>query len=216
MENVQERRRLRRRINRHRRVSEVRSAVAIRQHDVDVVVWARALAPGVSAYARALVSRPVAFDVQGRAVALRLLRTELPQADGQAAFVDELEQLCQLQQRLSGCADVRVKLHTVVDDMCRKFHVDHVGLRVLCTFVGPGTQWLTEKDVDRTLIGSAEAHPLRPSGVVRHASTGDVLVMKGSAWVGNQGHGCVHRSPPLAGSGMTRLVAVVDDVRARR
>ena len=26
--------------------------------------------------------------------------------------------------------------------MCPRFHTDHVGVRLICTYVGPGTEWL--------------------------------------------------------------------------
>ena len=37
---------------------------------------------------------------------------------------------------------VRLQVEHVVDDSCHKFHIDAVGLRMLCTYAGPGTEWM--------------------------------------------------------------------------
>ena len=40
--------------------------------------------------------------------------------------------------------DVALRLETTEDDGCRRFHVDRTHLRLLCTYRGPGTEWLTD------------------------------------------------------------------------
>lgn len=39
---------------------------------------------------------------------------------------------------LTASSVVQMRLEHVIDDACRKFHVDAVGLRLLCTYAGPG------------------------------------------------------------------------------
>ncbi len=92
----------------------------------------------------------------------------------------------------------------VRDDLCRKFHVDWVALRLLTTWIGPGTEWLADADVDRSRLGPSAACPteanravLRSPLAMRSARPGQVLLMKGEAWPGNAGRGLVHRSPPI-------------------
>lgn len=104
---------------------------------------------------------------------------------------------------------------------CPKFHADHVGLRLLCAYVGPGTEWVPEAHVDRTHLccadhGPEEANRLivpDPARIVR-ARTFDVLVLKGDAFPGNAGRGAVHRTPPDAAAGGKRLVLKIDDIAA--
>jgi|GEM_PF-1623786 len=92
----------------------------------------------------------------------------------------------------------------VRDDQCQKFHVDWVVLRLLTTWVGPGTEWLENANVNRSHVGGSACCPRdanlgivrRPEGI-RRAIAGEVLMMKGEAWPGNTGCGLVHRSPPL-------------------
>jgi hypothetical protein len=89
---------------------------------------------------------------------------------------------------------VRMRLEHVVDDSCRKFHVDAVGLRLLCTYAGPGTEWMD--------IG----------GKVRRMTMMEVAIFKGTAFPG-AGPRVLHRSPPLSAgmlAGQSRLVLCID------
>lgn len=88
---------------------------------------------------------------------------------------------------------------------CPRFHVDRVGLRLICTLRGPGTEWLDAADVDRRLLGTrgaddATSGVLRPGARIRRLQAFDVALFKGEAWPGNAGRGAVHRSPPPDGT----------------
>lgn len=89
---------------------------------------------------------------------------------------------------------VRMRLEHVVDDSCRKFHVDAVGLRLLCTYAGAGTEWV------------------HAGGKIRRMAAMEVGVFKGSAFAGT-GPRVLHRSPPLSAgtlAGQSRLVLCID------
>jgi hypothetical protein len=90
------------------------------------------------------------------------------------------------------------------DDQCRKFHVDAVAMRIVTTYVGPGTEWLSDDVVDRAALArliecrsNANVAILRDPSRVRCAQAGDLLVLKGSRDPNAGGRGAVHRSPPL-------------------
>jgi hypothetical protein len=74
---------------------------------------------------------------------------------------------------------VQMRLEHVIDDSCRKFHVDAVGLRLLCTYAGPGTEWIDA------------------GGKIRHMAAMEVAIFKGSAYA-RAGPRVLHRSPPLS------------------
>lgn len=111
------------------------------------------------------------------------------------------------------CADreVILRLETTGDDGCRRFHADRTHLRLLCTYRGPGTQWLRDEQVDRTALTSGAPNE-------RIVRVGQPLpfepfwvgILKGDAYPGNAGRGLVHRSPPIAGSGQTRVLFCLD------
>jgi len=95
---------------------------------------------------------------------------------------------------------------TVLDRaMCPKFHVDRVPCRLVTTYSGISTEWLSHKDVNRQRLGmGSEGKSDEESGLYQHRSdirqltSGDVALLKGESWLGNEGCGLVHRSPSLA------------------
>lgn len=78
---------------------------------------------------------------------------------------------------------LRIRLDGVTDDACHRFHRDAVGLRLLCTYRGAGTQW--------TLCGPNCAAP-------HQAPACAVALLKGSAHDPPAPPGCLHRSPPVS------------------
>ncbi len=107
--------------------------------------------------------------------------------------------------------DVSARLETTDDDGCRRFHVDRIHLRLLCTYRGPGTEWLTNEQVDR----DAQANGAPNECIVRFGEPSRfapfwVGILKGDAYPGNAGRGLVHRSPPIAGSGENRVLFCLD------
>lgn len=112
---------------------------------------------------------------------------------------------------------LRISFGAVRDDQCRKFHVDYLRLRLVTTYVGPGTEWLPEDVVRREALGQVYDRPdeanraiVRDAAGVRRARAGDVLLMKGSLHGGASG--VVHRSPPIEGTGRTRVVLVASTI----
>ena len=107
--------------------------------------------------------------------------------------------------------DVTLRLVTTESDDCRRFHVDYTHLRLLCTYRGPGTEWLTNKQVDRFAQSSGAPN----DAIIRFGKPSQfepfwVGILKGDAYPGNAGHGLVHRSPPIVGSGETRVLLCLD------
>jgi hypothetical protein len=83
----------------------------------------------------------------------------------------------------------------VRDDACARFHVDNVRARLLCTYRGPGTEYA---DLAAAAAG--------PEG---RLARGAVAVFRGLRWEG-AGVGLLHRSPPIDGTGATRLLLAID------
>ncbi|MEH3046291.1 DUF1826 domain-containing protein [Sphingomonas adhaesiva] len=98
---------------------------------------------------------------------------------------------------------VAIRLDVVETDACRRFHADYVQARLICTYVGPGTQWLDDADAVRLAAGADPA-----ALAVRHIATGDAAIFKGRLWAPDAP--IVHRSPPIAASGDHRLLLVID------
>ena len=89
--------------------------------------------------------------------------------------------------------------------MCPRFHVDKVPCRLLTTYRGIGTEWLPHLVADRSKLGFGnQGKSDNDSGLfksvanIEQLTLGDVALLKGEAWRGNQGAGLIHRSPQLA------------------
>jgi len=100
--------------------------------------------------------------------------------------------------------------------MCPKFHVDRVPCRLVTTYSGIATEWLPHQAVDRDKLGmGSEGKTDEESGLYRNQtdicqlSTGDVALLKGESWLGNEGGGLVHRSPGLSNK-KKRLLLTLD------
>lgn len=128
-----------------------------------------------------------------------------------SAWRADLHRVAGLFFAVSGTADVTARLETTETDGCRRFHVDRTRLRLLCTYRGPGTEWLPDEQVDRDAQGNgAPNEQILRFGEPSRFEPFWVGILKGDAYPGNAGRGLVHRSPPIAGSGRARLLFCLD------
>lgn len=102
-----------------------------------------------------------------------------------------------------------LRLQRLEDAGCPLFHVDRVPLRLLCVYVGAGTEWLPEDALDRARLGTGSNASVRDWSAVQCIGRGHVAVMKGDSFPGNTGRGLVHRSPE-ASSARPRILAAID------
>lgn len=106
---------------------------------------------------------------------------------------------------------VTLRLETTDVVHCPRFHVDRTHLRLLCTYQGPGTEWLSNTQTDREAqrLGAANDEIIR-FGEASRFGLFDVGIMKGSAYPGNAANGLMHRSPPMDPTDPTRVVFCLD------
>jgi hypothetical protein len=100
---------------------------------------------------------------------------------------------------IGGLQFVDMRLETVKGDACWKFHVDRVAFRLICTYSGPGTQYVPP-DFGQQAIAQQRDY----TGPLAMIGTDDVAIFKGAEASGHDG--IVHRSPPILGSGQSRLM----------
>ena len=91
---------------------------------------------------------------------------------------------------------LRLRLDVITTNACRKFHIDAVRARLVCTYRGTGTQFGFGKDPQE----------------ITTAPTGAPLLLRGTLWPPEPDLGLRHRSPPIEGTGETRLVLVLDPI----
>ena len=109
-----------------------------------------------------------------------------------------------------------MRLKVLDKAMCPKFHVDKVPCRLVTTYQGIATQWLPHELVDQTKLGwGCNGLPDSESGLyqsesdIQQLDCGDVALIKGMLWKGNENAGLVHRSPGLIAN-EKRLILTLD------
>lgn len=144
---------------------------------------------------------------------------ELPDLPGKQTLVDDLQLVAEVFSELLGCPGIGLRLEVLDKAMCPRFHVDRTGIRLLCTYRGPGTEWLPEHLADRSRMGPlAGGLPDASSGLIRdNAAIGrapgySLVLLKGSLWQGNAGRGAIHRSPAVSENEAPRIVLALDAV----
>lgn len=171
------------------------------QDGVNLAVWQRQLPVHVADFAQVLLSlgQPLAESLtlelqpDDDAPALRGLAAAYADLQGYEGFICDVRWLVGAYACLLDARRVGLRLRALEGAMCPRFHVDHVPARLICTYAGPGSEWLTAPDAVQ----------------VEQLSTGDVAVLKGERWLGNEGQGLVHRSPAVP-AGQRRLMLTLD------
>lgn len=205
-----------------RRCNAVLDLTRIFEADTNAVVLERDALAAISAY----LALP---EVQrGLGVGLRrklgpdeaLPASALPDAPGREALLADIAWQAELMRDLLDCESVGLRLEVLRKPMCPRFHVDRVGIRMLCSYRGSGTEYLDGTRADRSRLGLAGGASDESSGLILNAE-GIVQVplhaltlLKGSAWPGNAGHGAIHRSPAVEEQYMPRVVLALDAIWA--
>ena len=141
----------------------------------------------------------------------------LPEQAGREMLAEDIAFIAEAYSDLMGCTTVGLRLEVVRHAMCPRFHVDHTGIRLLCTYRGAGTEWLDDRFADRSRLGTvSNGLSDEESGIVTQ-STGiykvppfAIALLKGSAWQGNVGGGIIHRSPPVSPHTAPRVLLALD------
>lgn len=191
----------------------------LRSPDVNLVIWRRTVPRPISEqlvhwtkHCSARVERVVACGSYDVAWAIDGL-----QAPARRWIGHDLLQLMKKFSSITGRSQLKVEFGAVRSDRCRKFHVDYVHYRMVVTYLGLGTEWVPDEDVQRSaMMHSPRDHEhanrliVPEASAMRCAHAGDVVIMKGQNH--RHGLGAVHRSPPIEGISASRVVLVVSTI----
>ncbi len=130
----------------------------------------------------------------------RLVNNDVGDSIARAEFLSDIGRVTYCFAQVAQCSRIECRLEWIHDDACSKFHRDNVKIRLLSTYVGPGTVFVSPHDACDAL--SAQH---RYSGRIIAAPRGSVVIMRG----GKDG-GVVHRSPAIEGAAFTRILLCLD------
>jgi len=122
----------------------------------------------------------------------------LPAGDMRHLLVEDVGNLVRTFAGITGSDRVDVRLERISHDACWKFHRDTVEARLVTTYRGPTTEWVQMAHAERALHDQTEF-----TGPLERLGDHDVAMFKGNR--AGPSSGIVHRSPPVAGTGRTRL-----------
>jgi hypothetical protein len=195
--------------------SSVGVLAEILRPDVNLCVWERCLPHELDTWLHVSAMTngfEASVALASRELGVASLVAPLPASPHRDALLADLGALVRLFFEIAA-RPIVAQLAVVEDDSCRKMHVDEIGLRLLVTYGGPGTEWAPNDAVDRAALGrrytdleTANRAIVPDASRLRRARTGDVLLMKGSRFRPAAIEALVHRSPPIARTGARRLV----------
>lgn len=157
--------------------------------------WIDALDPELLPKARVILRPDAVRDAASRVCDA----SGTPAGPERDRLVDDIAALADIFAGLMKARWLRLRLDVVTTNACRRFHIDAVTARLVCTYRGIGTQYGLSTD------GAA---PRR----VFTVPTGAPILLRGTLWPERPRAGLLHRSPPIEGTGETRHMLVLDPV----
>ncbi|MEM6940730.1 MAG: DUF1826 domain-containing protein [Pseudomonadota bacterium] len=123
----------------------------------------------------------------------------LPDSPERTMLIDDVAALAAMFSGIMDSRYLRLRLDVIETDACHKFHIDALTARLICTYRGHATQY------GNGALGDVPE-------AIHEVPTGCPMILRGTHWPSTAAFGLVHRSPPIAGTGETRLVLVLDPI----
>ncbi|MFK9002668.1 DUF1826 domain-containing protein [Pseudomonas pergaminensis] len=186
----------------------------ILEDGINLAVWQRQLPLHIAEFGALLValnepladSMVVELNDEDAVPNLQGLASSCRDLEGYEGFIADVSWLVSAFACLLGAKCIGVRLRLLDKAMCPRFHVDHVPVRLITTYAGVGSQWLREGVMDRRRLSQPDAEP---SDKIEQFHCGEVALLKGTKWQGNEGYGLIHRSPALKAD-ERRLILTLD------
>lgn len=176
--------------------SGVAASIWERKVAPDFLRWIESLSVGHLPSLRCVV--PVKnVEAAVQSACAQVVLSDHPEA---SVLASDVAALALMAGKILDVSHVRLRLDPSQGVQCPKFHLDHVEARLLCTYRGAGTEYVSEKFLD---------DPVR----IRQMATGHVGLFRGGLWHGAERSGLLHRSPEIGQGEGVRLLLVIDPVR---
>ena len=191
----------------------------IYQEDTNMVIWKRELDNAIQKAANVIIDTNPSLEIS-RVVSpddtYAEIRNALGLSENASIISKDVANLVDMFCTLFDLKQVGLRLAVLDRAMCPRFHVDRVPCRLLTTYLGVATEWLPHHNADRSRLGIGnQGKPDEESGImnsdkdIKYLNQGDVALLKGEAWEGNEGSGLIHRSPKL-NLNSRRLLLTID------
>ncbi|MEJ6474490.1 DUF1826 domain-containing protein [Pseudoalteromonas piscicida] len=195
-------------MNHYQCADQVTVLTKIYQADCNLAVWQQALSQDLKQDIRDFLETTPNIDITEQISTSNIaeeVTESLKKHHFDAQVVTHIVSIIDMFSCLFELRIVGLRLKTLHSAMCPKFHVDKVPVRLVTTLAGAGSEWLANSKVKRennTLIIDHDV-------IAESLECGDVALLKGERWAGNEGRGLVHRSPK-ATQNQKRLLLTLD------
>lgn len=179
----------------------------IYDEDINLAVYKRDVTSEINSYVETLLKNEDTFSLI-EIIELNEIKAKLnavlPGHSYKSAFISDLYNICDMFAVLFDLKKIGLRLTILERAMCPRFHVDHIPCRLLTTYGGVGTEWLSEDNLDRKKLGKGskgktdhESGVYADAKLINRIDACDIALLKGEAWASNSEKGIVHRSPEI-------------------
>lgn len=186
---------------------------------INIAIWQRRLGSEVARSAEAISDAMPALELKTIVApedAFDVIAITLDQVPEAKPVCEDVAQMVDMFCCLFELDRAGIRLSTLEHAMCPRFHVDKIPCRLITTYSGIATEWLEYDLVNRVKLAAGnggksdeESGLMRSAADIKQLAAGDVALLKGENWEGNEGAGLVHRSPQVP-EGNRRLLLTLD------
>ncbi len=132
--------------------------------------------------------------------------------DSYQLLIEDIKEVLNAFNTVTNTNEFRLLLATVNTNLCRRFHTDINDLRLLCTYSGPGTLWLSDDNINQEALNNYHdnANIVINENKIKQVKTGALVLLKGALFPNKVTKAAVHRSPTIEESGQKRLLLRID------
>lgn len=189
------------------------------EQDIHIAIWQRNHSDAINKSINALLAlntfSQLQFSSPTQDVAQKLA-LHMPQFENREVLLEDITLLTDMFACLFDQDAIGLRLRVIDTPMCPRFHIDQVPSRLVTTYAGPATDWVPNDFADRSKLGAGnnglsdeESGLLQQPCHIQSMQTGDVALLKGGQWKGNENKGLIHRSPKHS-DGQKRLLLTLD------
>ena len=182
----------------------------------NIAIWQRTLSTDLASSIDELLKSKTLLKVAMSVTPQSALASIRETLQGYPRLSEDIAKLVEMFCCLFDLGHVGLRLTTLTHAMCPRFHVDKVPCRLVTTYQGSATQWLPHHLVDRSKLGAGNnglsdelSGVYQTADDIQQLNCGDVALIKGERWEGNECAGLVHRSP-VPKLGEQRLLLTLD------
>ena len=191
----------------------------IQKDDINITIYKRELPKSINSYLNHFLNEGVkpfnvsltinefknSFDNHFKGLSLKYKEEhELLKKDIESLLI-QYSAICNNSQ-------LKIFFGVVDTDMCKRFHVDMYELRMLCTYQGQGTMWLSEDNINHEALTSYQGNEkiVFNKDSVNQLNETDVAIIKGALYPNSRIGGLVHRSPSIESRKQKRVILRVE------